>query len=223
MKNSDAIIKMIGGLSVSESAIEAISLITYTHNSLFRCGFPVFPRPVAVIGPRRTKHRRITIRSALSDGGDIVLDKDFEFEPSFGDYLKAMESVKTDRDSNKIPRKQKSSKKIIHEEEKGTDDVGIAVRENSRKRVPYKNGAFVRDDSRNGGFREEIASEKIKKKQNLSVNNSLTRKRSDSSESKHLDLERAAFRSLDNDDDFVDKPRVSKVDMEERIQKLAKW
>ncbi|XP_030551543.1 pentatricopeptide repeat-containing protein At1g30610, chloroplastic [Rhodamnia argentea] len=35
--------------------------------------------------------------------------------------------------------------------------------------------------------------------------------------------ERAAFRTLDEFSDIVDKPKVSRMEMEDRIQKLAKW
>ncbi|GKV03902.1 hypothetical protein SLEP1_g16137 [Rubroshorea leprosula] len=37
-----------------------------------------------------------------------------------------------------------------------------------------------------------------------------------------LDVERAAFKNFEESDDVVDKPRVSRKEMEERIQKLAK-
>ncbi|GFY96876.1 hypothetical protein Acr_11g0011820 [Actinidia rufa] len=36
-------------------------------------------------------------------------------------------------------------------------------------------------------------------------------------------LERAAFKSLEGINDLVDKPRLSQNEMEERIQKLARW
>ncbi|KAK4440298.1 Pentatricopeptide repeat-containing protein, chloroplastic [Sesamum alatum] len=216
--------KMLGGLCVSESAVGALSSINYTHNPLFLCGFPVLREPIVAIAPRRRKRDRVITRSALSDGGGVVLDKEFEFKPSFDEYLKALETVKIGRDnnndsdhSNNNARKKKTIKKIVQEEENGDGEV----KENSRKGVPHKKSAFFQEDSRKDGFRQEIALEVVKKKQDKSTK-SLTRKKSDSRESKFLDFERAAFKSLDYDDDVVDKPRISRVDMEERIQKLAK-
>ncbi|KAL3522947.1 hypothetical protein ACH5RR_015781, partial [Cinchona calisaya] len=44
----------------------------------------------------------------------------------------------------------------------------------------------------------------------------------DNNGSEVLDMERAAFRPLEESGDAYDKPRVTRVDMEERIQKLAK-
>ncbi|XP_071706619.1 pentatricopeptide repeat-containing protein At1g30610, chloroplastic [Rutidosis leptorrhynchoides] len=43
-----------------------------------------------------------------------------------------------------------------------------------------------------------------------------------SGKSDNLEIERAAFKSLEQNPDVCDHPRVSRVDMEERIQKLAK-
>ncbi|KAL0398176.1 UNVERIFIED_CONTAM: Pentatricopeptide repeat-containing protein, chloroplastic [Sesamum radiatum] len=129
----------------------------------------------------------------------LFLIKSLKFKPSFDEYLKALETVKIDREnssdrSNNNIRKKKSIKKIVQEEDNGNDE---------------------------DGFRREIALEVVKKKQDKNTK-SLTRKKSDSRESKFLDLERAAFKSLEYEDDVFDKPRISRVDMEERIQKLAK-
>ncbi|CAL9016112.1 unnamed protein product [Prunus brigantina] len=38
-----------------------------------------------------------------------------------------------------------------------------------------------------------------------------------------MEVERAAFKNFDEFGDIMDKPRVSQMEMEERIQKLAKW
>ncbi|KAL0442368.1 UNVERIFIED_CONTAM: Pentatricopeptide repeat-containing protein, chloroplastic [Sesamum latifolium] len=217
---------MLDGLCVSESAIGALSFINYTRNPLFLRGFPVLRKPIVAIAPGRRKRDRVITISALSDGGGVVLDQEFEFKPSFDEYLKALKTVKIDRDnssdrSNNNIRKKKSIKKIVEEEENGNDEV-TAVQENSRKGALHKKSAFVREDSRKDGFRREIALEVVKKQQDKNTK-SLTRKKSDSRESEFLDLERAAFKSLEYEDDVFDKPRISRVDMEERIQKLAKW
>lgn len=39
----------------------------------------------------------------------------------------------------------------------------------------------------------------------------------------HFDEERAAFRTLNEFSDVVDKPKASRMEMEDRVQKLAKW
>lgn len=86
---------MLGGLSVSESAVENLSL---SRNLLFPYGFPILRWPVVVVAPRREKHRRVAARSALSDGGGgVVFHKEFEFMPSFSEYLKAMEFLKNEK------------------------------------------------------------------------------------------------------------------------------
>ncbi|PIN17742.1 hypothetical protein CDL12_09587 [Handroanthus impetiginosus] len=214
---------MIGGLSVSDSLIEVLSLTNYSHNSLFPCGFSALRRPITVIAPRRKKQNRITIRNASSDGNGVLLDKEFEFKPSFDEYLKAMESVKIDRDndnhSNGSTRKKRSIKKIVQEEE--DNDEVTAVQENSRKGDFHKKSKLVREDPRESGLHEEINLGKVEKKQNRNFKFH-TEKRSGIGESKFSDLERAAFKPLAYEDDVIDKPRISRVDMEERIQKLAK-
>lgn len=204
-----------------ESAAEILSLVNCSRNSLF----PVWRKPVAVAAPRREKQRRIAARSALSDGGGgiVVVDDEFKFTPSFSEYLKAMEFLKTDRDntdntnggSYNSPRRKKFVKKIVREDENSSDEV-TAVREDSRK---GKRGAIYQEDSRKGDFRD---AEMVDRKQDRDWKNR-NRKRSDDSESESSDVERAAFRPLEYDDDVVSKPRVTRVDMEERIQKLAKW
>ncbi|KAL7131236.1 hypothetical protein ABFS83_13G184800 [Erythranthe nasuta] len=227
---------MIGGLSVSESAIEVLSLINYTHTSFFHGGSSVLRGSVAVIAPRRKKQKIIATRSALSDGGDaVVVDKEFDFEPSFGDYLKAMESVKTDRDNNNntnnnnsnnsksssnTSRKPRIVKKNVREEEENGADVATSGRRESREGVVSNNGAFVREGSRKGDFRDDEVSFEKFKKQDKKLK-AYSGKKSDSRESEFMDMERAAFKSLDYEG-VIDKPRVSKVDMDERILKLAK-
>ncbi|KAG5516007.1 hypothetical protein RHGRI_036899 [Rhododendron griersonianum] len=45
----------------------------------------------------------------------------------------------------------------------------------------------------------------------------------ETSDDEEVELERAAFKPLEGFNDVVDKPRVSRNEMEERIQKLARW
>lgn len=218
---------MLAGLTVSESAAE---IFCSSRNSLFPCGFPILRRPVSVSSPRREKQIRIAAQSALNDGGgDIVFDKELEFTPSFSEYLKAMEFLKNERystdkssdgssPSNYSPRKKKVFKKSVREEETSSDDEATAVREDSRK--SGKGTALYREDSRKGDFREP---EVVGKKQNRDYLKVRGRKVSDGSESESFAMERAAFRPLEEGDEVLGKARVTRVDMEERIQKLAKW
>ncbi|KAL8508443.1 hypothetical protein ACS0TY_018901 [Phlomoides rotata] len=207
---------MLGGLSLSESATEVLSLVNYTHNTLFPSGFPILPKSVAVTAARRKKQKRITTRSALGDGGGIAVDKEFEFKPTFDEYLKAMESVKIDRGNNsnndnisvthssKIQRRKKIVRKIVQEDEEGDDGM------TARRGNVYRRGEPSRGDSRKG----EFDSEKVYRRQNKDIKIH--------GESKLLDMERAAFKSLECEDDVIDKPRITRADMEERIQRLAK-
>lgn len=211
---------MLGGLSVSESAAD---ILTFSRNSLLPCGFPILRRPVAVSAPRRENKRRVAARSALSDGGGgVVFDKEFEFTPSFSEYLKAMEFLKNEKyqtdkssDGNNLssnsPRKKKVVKKSVREEEKSSDEL-TAAEEYSRKGI-YK------EESRRADFHR---SEMVERKQSGELK-MRTRKVSDDRESESLVMERAAFKPLESGDDVLGKPKVTRVDMEERIQKLAKW
>ncbi|KAL6502181.1 hypothetical protein OROHE_024774 [Orobanche hederae] len=221
---------MLGGLFLSESLVEFISLSNYTHNSPSNCGFPILRRPSTVIVSRRKKPESITTRSVLTDGGGIVPYKEFEFTPSFGEYLKAMESVKINRgnnnNSNNSSRNTRSVKKIVQEEDKGNGGA-TAVQEKPKKGEFIKKSAFVQEDSRNveihkkSAFVQEDSRKGEFRKKSASVQED-SRKKGGNSEKKFPDFEREAFKTLGSKDDVIDKPRISRVDMEERIQKLAK-
>lgn len=225
---------MLGTVYFSESAIEVIYLIDQTRK--FNSLYPFKgQKPSIELTPRRKKQSRITTRSSFTDGGGIVLGKEFEFKRSFDEYLKALESVKTDRDNGSnisSLTKKKSIKKTV-QDEKGDDaranghedsrkgashKKNVLVQEDSRKGASLKKNVFVKEDSRKGLTKSP---EFIKRTQNFNVKN-LGANKIGSRESKMLDLERAAFKSLENEDDFLDRPRLSKLDAEERIRKLSK-
>lgn len=163
--------------------------------------------PLGATIPKKLLPTKLTKVSATNDNGNNPLDKDFEFKTSFDDYLKAMESIKVERDStnsNSISRgddnlrKKKVLKRIVEDKEE-TDGDKVTV------------------------FRKEIGREKVELKRIKVVDR---KKISVGCEDKYMGLEdRAAFRSFEGhgDDGVSDKPRVSRVDMEDRIQKLAKW
>ncbi|GER40980.1 pentatricopeptide repeat-containing protein [Striga asiatica] len=187
-------------------------------NSPFNRRFSVPWRPITVADPRRKNLNRITARSSSSDGGGFVLDKDFEFKPSFDEYLKAMESIKTDRDNNsssndqsssKSPRKKKDAKNFAREEGKVSSDEATVAREKPRKDEASKKSALAKVGSRNVALR---VSENVSKKPVRNLKNYA---------GKNSNFERDAFKTLKDDDDAMDEPRVGRVDMEGRIQKLA--
>ncbi|KZV29376.1 pentatricopeptide repeat-containing protein chloroplastic [Dorcoceras hygrometricum] len=241
---------MVGTVYFPEPAIEFACVIN--QGCKFNSSYPLKGQNTSIVlAPRRRKQSRITSRSSSIDGGAIVLDKEFEFKPSFDEYLKALESVSTDRnDGSNVssPTRKKSIKKTVREE-KGEDarvdplkdsrkaasqKRNVFVPEDSRKGASQKNNVFVSEDSRKGASlkknvfaREdsrgglEKSPELVRKTQNVNVKN-LGAKRSGGAESKMLDLERVAFKPLEKEDDFMDRPRISKLDMEERIRKLAK-
>ncbi|KAG6394923.1 hypothetical protein SASPL_145514 [Salvia splendens] len=134
------------------------------------------------------------------------------------EYLKAMEFLKKGKyqtlkgsDSSSVggdtPRGKKSVKRIVREEDKSGDEL-TAAEENSRN---GKKGAWYKDDTKRD--------DKQNIDRDLKIRN---RKISDGSESESLSVERDAFKPLELGDDALGKPRVTRVDMEERIQKLAK-
>ena len=91
----------------AESCYQKLSLST---------GFSILRTPALVcisFGAKKVKHRsvfglrvrnggafKVVLKAQSVDGGEI-LEKELEFKPSFEDYLKAMESVKTGRDKKK--------------------------------------------------------------------------------------------------------------------------
>ncbi|CAA0832250.1 Pentatricopeptide repeat-containing protein -chloroplastic [Striga hermonthica] len=221
---------MLGGLSFSETFVDFVTISNYSCNSPFNRRFPVPWRPITVADPRRKNPNRITARSSSSDGGGSFLDKDFEFKPSFDEYLKAMESIKTDRDSNsssndqsssKSPRKKKDAKNFSREEGKVSSGEATVAREKPRKDEASKKSALAKVGSRNVALR--VVSENVSNKQGRNLKN-FAGKKSGGTESELSNFERDAFKTLkdDDDDDAMDEPRAGRVDMEERIQKLAK-
>ncbi|XP_051139378.1 pentatricopeptide repeat-containing protein At1g30610, chloroplastic [Andrographis paniculata] len=199
--------------------MEAIPLLNSTPHSLSFRGSPFLRKPVVVFDSRRKRPSRIVVRSALSD---CVLEEEFKFKPSFDEYLKALESVKLDRGSNDNDndnrynvshRKRKNIAKKVVQEERKARDVTTAVKKTLEKKGFSEKHELVQENSRNEGFGEGIELEKVKRHIKASKVNS---------RSEIIDVERAAFKPLYTEDGLMGKPRISRVDMEERIQKLAK-
>ncbi|TYH52002.1 hypothetical protein ES332_D10G320800v1 [Gossypium tomentosum] len=216
------------------------------------------------------KKRKFALRVVNSGGG--VLEKEFEFKPSFDEYLKTMESVREKKQSFKSNRGKSSRNfgenenmsKIEHNDVKmksegvvrarskkallvkSEDDDVKALRDNPQvSRIQTeertKESAKLRkcdsnsesyEDNVNlikfGGFSKEVKMSKVFKYNEVnSKNEGIRRTRSrkgfvEEGEDDDLKIERTAFKNFEEYNDIVNKPRVSKMEMEERIQKLAK-
>lgn len=250
-----------------------------------------------------------------------VIEKDFEFKPSFDEYLKAMESVQTGRGSNHQhsstgSRPNPTTRSLKVEGDKGnlrvfeesiSGETSILVKQvrynkknsngvNPRERVAGGGISFSEKgnrnlkDARKVGFRERAISGsaldskqgemvmRVRRKLGMDSNlvqeefqsrnaeydgpsvktdrrRPVTESGTSGSNVNHVEKkgsadirkgvkdvklrrnsktivqystdddliqERAAFKSLEESDDAYDTPRVSRVDMEERIQRLAK-
>ncbi|KAL2484162.1 Pentatricopeptide repeat-containing protein [Forsythia ovata] len=206
---------MAGAAFFTEVAIEPLSSII--HSSIFPCRLPISHRPFFGIPRKRKKQSRITTRSALSNGGRIIIEKkEFEFKPSFDDYLKAMENVKINRDSNNHSSNSLRKKKHVKGKKEGEENNKFADFNDFRgeeEEVIDKMNVVEEKIEKDVSYRK-IASKKVTDNNRKMVR--VKRK------SELLDTERAAFKSLENEDNVIDKPRISRVDMEERIQKLAR-
>ncbi|XVF71664.1 hypothetical protein PTKIN_Ptkin12aG0057800 [Pterospermum kingtungense] len=273
----------------------------YSHKPFSPSGFLNYWRPACkvALGSKNSskKKRRFTLRAVNSGGG--ILEKEFEFKPSFDEYLKTMESVREKKQSFKSNRVNSSeklnrgksngdSRKIFGEEEKTSkivenNEVKMknkgATRTRSKKALlidgeydylkverdgfksfkessdvvhktqvsgmeieeKIKHSAKLRkydskskNDEENvklmkfGKFPEEVKMSKIVKYDEVNKNSEglrRTRNRKaflEEGEDVDLKIERAAFKNFEESNDVVDKPRVSKMEMEERVQKLAK-
>ncbi|XWS65758.1 hypothetical protein CRYUN_Cryun05aG0140900 [Craigia yunnanensis] len=144
------------------------------------------------------KKRRFALRVVNSGGG--VLEKDFEFKPSFGEYLKTMESVREKKQSFK------------------------SNRGNSSEKINYGKS---KDDSRRNFGEEEKMSKIVEHNEIKMKNKGATRTRSKKAllvkgEDDDLKAERDGYNNFEETSDVVDKTQVSRMEIEERIKKLAK-
>ncbi|PPS11952.1 hypothetical protein GOBAR_AA08713 [Gossypium barbadense] len=192
------------------------------------------------------KKRKFALRVVNSGGG--VLEKEFEFKPSFDEYLKTMESVREKKQSFKSNR-GKSSRNFEENENMSKivehDDVKMksegAVRARSKKALLVKSEdddvKALRGNPQVSRMQtEERTKESAKlrkcdsKSESYKDNVNLIKfggfskevKMSKEGEDDDLKIERVAFKNFEESNDIVNKPRVSKMEMEERIQTLAK-
>lgn len=264
-------------------------------------GFSVSWRPSFAVAVNARRTNCITVNTLLreesngrsADNG--LLDKELEFKPSFGEYLKTMESVRTGRGKNQLrtlnrsksssrrgkgvlrmpslerdeenvnlgdfkghPYQEKKSKfgkqDELYKNSGGRSARGLVQDEldlgwenddensseilegkgssKSQRDDKLKGRAFKADSSglgskgmrkrheMNGAQVEKVGDEKIGIKKgefNKSRKGFLEKGGNDI-----LEIERAAFKNFEAFNDITVKKPVSKMEMEERIQKLAK-
>ncbi|XP_052202096.1 pentatricopeptide repeat-containing protein At1g30610, chloroplastic isoform X6 [Diospyros lotus] len=236
----------------------------------------------------------LKVQSANRSIDSGLLEKESEFKPSFEEYLKAMESVKTERGEKQMGSSIRNPKNAdgsrlgdfkaitrngitgqeehfggqIDAKERGSREVTNAKKlkfEGDRLEVPEnkidarKNGKLdrdarngrwernkingVRNGQRNGEmerirFKTDNGTLKgIRMRQGLRRNCSVPdetmagrdvqfRRRNwliaESINNGEVEVERAAFKSLEELNDVADKPRVTRKEMDERIEKLAR-
>lgn len=265
-------------------------------------GFSVSWRPSFAVAVNARRTNCITVNTLLreesngrsADNG--LLDKELEFKPSFGEYLKTMESVRTGRGKNQSrnlnrsksssrrgkgvlrmpslerdeenvnlgdfkghPYQEKKSKfgkqDELYKNSGGRSARGLVQDEldlgwenddensseilegkgssKSQRDDKLKGRAFKADSSglgskgmrkrheMNGAQVEKVGDEKIGIKKgefNKSRKGFLEKGGNDI-----LEIERAAFKNFEAFNDITVKKPVSKMEMEERIQKLAKF
>ncbi|KAI3818433.1 hypothetical protein L1987_12240 [Smallanthus sonchifolius] len=242
------------------------------------------------------KSRRVGKIAMAGENSSMVIEKEQEFKPSFEEYLKAMETVKSRREKRKTsnqtpPLPSPEIEEEVVESSGFQEQISVQKDEVKkpwiRKKLDPKVAANVRDVKgvrRNASkyveFQEQnFNMERVSKVQEFErvmpdfkqdeVVKKWTRKKPDSIEDRmdtngfqeqrfrgseissvssksyvrdkervfhvkkpirksdddgydDMEVERAAFKSLEAFPDVCDQPRVSRVDMEERIQRLAK-
>ncbi|XP_059288145.1 pentatricopeptide repeat-containing protein At1g30610, chloroplastic [Lycium ferocissimum] len=189
---------------------------------------------ISLVKKRVKKQKRI-VACSLDNG--IVDREELEFKPSFNEYLKAMESVKEKKQRDSVIRRKKSEEKDKFDSVRRKDSEEKGKFDSVRRRESEEKGKFDsvrRKESEEKGKFGKSEKEKyegvgvVKEKGSggkLEFRMVKNQKReSIISKERHVDemvsMEREAFKSMDGD--AYDKPRVTKAEMEERIQKLAK-
>lgn len=198
------------------SPSSSIEFHGFLGSNFIRCPcFSITGRPIYAIPIERSRLKKQStsigpVRIACALGNAIIDKKELDFKPSFDEYLKVMDSIK-------------EKKKTVGDR---SDRVGqkLDSGETGRQSRPVgKKKALSDSMPRN----QKSGGEKIKlrtaKKPLLKPNNDNPRveKRN---RIEQMEMDRIAFKSMEEygEDDAYDKPRVSKAEMEERIQMLAR-
>lgn len=182
----------------------------YLRCPCFSSGFSISETPTLEIslGKKRVKNQKRNAGSVVvSCGLDNVINREeLEFKPSFDEYLKAMESVKEKKQRDSVRRKKSEEKgKFVKSEKEKCVESSDFVKLNEK----YEGVGVVKESG--GGGKLEFRKVENKKRQSISK---------DKNVDEMVSMEREAFKTMDGD--VYDKPRVTKAEMEERIQKLAK-
>lgn len=193
--------------------------------------------------------KRTYMKSALSTTqieSDMVVKEDTKFKSSFDEYLRAMESIRTDREKKKVQGGDGHGKRLT--------DVAFSKDgpQHRKHNETVKLKRFKRSDTKNKGEWSEGDFDKKEPDGSVQVRNSVRSQKelsyvgSKPGSSKKLDVDTTTSTrtklvkkksmsmnkmSVDNElemesfifqDDGLDVPRVSRMEMEERIQKLAR-
>lgn len=250
-----------------------------SQSSIFGIGLnakkPDYCRTFSLRKPSFSKIRALLkeeSKNQLVSGG--LLEKDLEFKPSFGDYLKVMESVKTGRvnkkpetskrykSNNDSQSKDMRKKQFLEKDDKDKDKGESECSSNKAQKastlnqhkkakileqnelsekpldilkskehcnsqrnqdLEAKNNIGSTDMSRKlisgHNEREKVSDRKFTVKRVKLNRTSIEHVEND--DEGHLMMDRAAFKPCEVVNDIMDKPRVSRMEMEERIQKLA--
>lgn len=231
----------------------------------------------------------VLLKGEESNGG--IIEKEFEFKPSFDEYLKVMENVKSSREKRKqvtSPSIRDENPMLVVKDKEGGRNMGYEEEGNVRNRVDVEVKRKLGNEKENGRWTNNREVERYDRfeggrygdkkmdhfqgeKKNVNRGRSSIRevqrysefegerfrdnegyrargrddfqgertygnrglqnsKRGgagklsyeDSSED-DMGMDRAAFKPLEKYNDVYAQPRVSRLDMEERIQTLAKW
>ncbi|XP_022743623.1 pentatricopeptide repeat-containing protein At1g30610, chloroplastic isoform X2 [Durio zibethinus] len=183
--------------------------------------------------------RRFALRVVNSGGG--VLEKEFEFKPSFDEYLKTMESVREKKQSMESVREKKQS----FDSNRGNSSERLnrgKLKDDSKEKqsmesVREKNQSFKsnrgnsserlnrgksKDDSKRNFGEEKKMSKIVEHNEVKMKSKGATRTRSQKAlllKGEDADLkvkERDEYKNFEEPSDEVDKPQVSRMGIEER-------
>ncbi|KAI3852656.1 hypothetical protein MKW92_003753 [Papaver armeniacum] len=116
MMNSSNSITMCSRISNLVERIDFYGQNTYSNHGFFSIPKkkPIYEisliKKMNVFYVRRRKQPNFRTLNALPKGGEKILEKEFKFQPTFDEYLKAMESVKTCRENSPFKDSNKSMK-----------------------------------------------------------------------------------------------------------------
>ncbi|XP_019160873.1 PREDICTED: pentatricopeptide repeat-containing protein At1g30610, chloroplastic isoform X2 [Ipomoea nil] len=185
-------------------------------SNFIRCPcFTITGRPIYAVPIERSRLKKQStsigpVRIACSLGNAIIDKKELDFKPSFDEYLKVMESVK-------------ENKKTVGDRSERVGQNRDSGEPGRQSRPVEKKKALSDSMSpKSGGEKIQIQSRTVKKSL-LKPNNDNPRVE-ERNRVELMEMDRAAFKSMEEygEDDAYDKPRVSKAEMEERIQMLAR-